>query len=381
MLDLVERWPVTGDGTPRPLSVAELAREALGGDDRTTVESARRAARRLVDEGHLHRGDDGRVSVAAEPTVSDSRAPGGVHYRTRRFNHQDTAGKIMLDLYSKDHSFPLVNWSKVTPEDWWLPTVQAAISQLRTLEKAIRRQVAQPPPAKPRKADHPATFPAAVLAVIRARLEEHLPDGGRVLDPFAGVGTIHGLRASTLLHPGFATVGVELQPCWARSHPATIVGSADALPFPDDSFDAIATSPTYGNRMADHHNARDDSYRNTYHHRHLRQFGEGLDDGNAGLLQWGPKYRELHEACWAEAARVLRPGGVFVLNIKDHDRTERKGGPKVRQPVAAWHVATLEALGLNLLTVEDIATGGLPSGSNTSDPHPEQVYVLRRDTV
>ena len=33
-------------------------------------------------------------------------------------------------------------------------------------------------------------------------------------------------------------------------------GDSRQMHYPDGMFDAICTSPTYGNRMADHHNAR-----------------------------------------------------------------------------------------------------------------------------
>ena len=71
----------------------------------------------------------------------------------------------------------------------------------------------------------------------------------------------------------------------------TVVGDARALPFADASFHAIATSPCFGNRMADHHEARDPSVRHTYRHR----LGRPLSEGSAGALQWGPAYREFHE--------------------------------------------------------------------------------------
>src|SRR5437868_9381022 len=103
-----------------------------------------------------------------------------------------------------------------------------------------------------------------------------------VLDPFAGVGGIHTLAALGIAH----TVGVELEPECALQHPRNIVGSALALPFPDDTFDAIVTSPCYGNRMADHHDAKDASRRNTYTH----ALGRPLAFANAGSLQWGDSY-------------------------------------------------------------------------------------------
>ena len=101
---------------------------------------------------------------------------------------------------------------------------------------------------------HPATFSDPILAAIDAALG----DAETVLHPFAGIGGIHRLNRST--------VGVELEPESAEQHPNTIVGNALDLPSPDDIFDAIATSPTYGNRMADHHDAKDGSTRHTYRH-------------------------------------------------------------------------------------------------------------------
>jgi hypothetical protein len=67
--------------------------------------------------------------------------------------------------------------------------------------------------------------------------------------------------------------------------------------FDDATFDAICTSPTCGNRMADHHEARDISPRHTYRH----VLGRPRTPGNSGALQWGDgiageEYRALHVA-------------------------------------------------------------------------------------
>jgi len=44
------------------------------------------------------------------------------------------------------------------------------------------------------------------------------------------------------------------------------VGNALSLPFEDDSFDAVCTSPTYGNRLAENHDAYDPQARRSYKH-------------------------------------------------------------------------------------------------------------------
>lgn len=205
---------------------------------------------------------------------------------------------------------------------------------------------------------HPARFPVALLPVLAAAVPpEAYP---LVLDPFAGTGRIHDLPNET--------TGVEIEPEWAGLRAGTIVGSALALEFADDHFDAVVTSPTYGNRFADHHEARDGSVRHSYTH----DLGRPLHKENAGAMQWGNQYRDFHRVAWGEAWRVLRPGGRLVLNIKDHVRGGR------RQHVAGWHVGHLITIGFELLWCQDVETGGLRHGENGELRYPEQVFVLEK---
>ena len=177
---------------------------------------------------------------------------------------------------------------------------------------------------------HPARFSDAIIA----RFAEIL-DGNsyRILDPFAGTGRIHELETH-----GHETVGVEIEAEYAAMHPDTICASALDLPFLDHEFDVIATSPTYGNRLADSHNASDPHLRRSYTH----DLGHALAPGNSGAMQWGSEYRAFHRLAWIEATRVLEVGGLFLLNIKDHIRSG------AQQPVTAWHVGALVTLGLQL---------------------------------
>lgn len=197
---------------------------------------------------------------------------------------------------------------------------------------------------------HPAKFTDVILDQIAEILSGVT---GKVLDPFAGTGRIHQMA-----RPDLETVGVEIEPEWASMHPNTIVGDALDLPFRYGTFDAICTSPTYGNRMADHHDARDGSKRHTYRH----YLGRPLHAHNSGQMQWGDAYREFHRVAWAEANRVLRPSGVFILNIKDHIRRGEV------EPVMAWHVNALAALGfvLDRSRSRRIETPGQRHGANRS---------------
>ena len=63
-------------------------------------------------------------------------------------------------------------------------------------------------------------------------------------------------------------------------------------------------------------------------------------------------------AVWTECRRVLKPGGIFVLNVKDHIR----GG--VLQEVTKWHAVTLLMLGFVCTRRVHVPCPGQRHGAN-----------------
>lgn len=231
------------------------------------------------------------------------------------------------------------------------------------------------------KLRHPAKYTDALLPVMASMLT----GCRRLLDPMAGTGKIFSLAPYL---PGAEIQAVEIEPEWAALHPRTTLGNALALPWPDGYFDAVCVSPSYGNRMADKHVARDASRRNTYTH----CLGRKLHPDNSGAMAWGDAYRSFHVAAWTEARRVLR--GVFVLNVKDFLKTvpatradqpyqsvvsasEKKA--VVRVHVTQWHVDTLLALGFTVDREEKVTTPGNRQGANGSR-RVEYESVIRLET-
>lgn len=208
---------------------------------------------------------------------------------------------------------------------------------------------------------HPAKYSDALLPYFADLLPA---DAYRVvLDPFAGTGKLRSIRPDALL--------IEIEPEWAAIS-GTTVGDALALPYADGSIDAVCTSPTYGNRMADHHDARDASRRNTYKH----ALGHDLQPNNSGAMQWGEDYREFHLAAWREVLRVLRPGGRFVLNVKNHIRD----GVEMR--VAQWHFIAATNAGFAHIDSFEVACPGNRHGENAAlRVDNEIIFVLEKRII
>ena len=118
---------------------------------------------------------------------------------------------------------------------------------------------------------HPAKYTDSLLPIMKGYLDGKI----KILDPFAGSGKLREIAPTATL--------LELEPEWAAMSSA-IVGDATKMPFRDNYFEAICTSPTYGNRMADHFVDRqpEKNYkRNTYRH----MLGRALNKNNSGRMQ------------------------------------------------------------------------------------------------
>ncbi len=229
---------------------------------------------------------------------------------------------------------------------------------------------------------HPAKWSKALLPhIVELTTEERMLRGEplRILDPFAGQG-LPTLRRVLSSHDVDDLVGVELEAEWAEQDDTgrTIVGDSTDLPAEwDDEFDVVISSPCYGNRMADSHEARDTckacdgtgrtsvaecptckgeglSRRNTYRH----ALGRPLTEGNAGAMQWGSEYRELHAAVMREVIRVLAPGGLILWNVSNHVRN----GAVIA--VAEWHMNEWIVQGCTLNEVRRVKTPRQRMGAN-----------------
>lgn len=217
------------------------------------------------------------------------------------------------------------------------------------------------------KINHPAVYSNEFIPIFANELQ----GAGKVLDPFAGTGKLGDIKQFGFNGTIYAN---DIEPEWIElgRGKCDVVSCADAEKlcelYPRGFFDAICTSPTYGNRMADHHKAKDGSKRITYTH----CLGRQLSDENTGKMQWGDKYREKHKNIYRSLLPLLKDDGIFILNVSNHIRNGEE------QMVAEWHKSTIEQLGCQLLKDIIVRTKRNRFGAN-SDKRVEfeHIYVFK----
>lgn len=228
---------------------------------------------------------------------------------------------------------------------------------------------------------HPAKFSAEILNVIADGLMDWgLAPGSQILDPFGGVGYIHELRHPNRGKLSYDTHAIELELEWAiQSSRRGPTWCGDFFEFADTrllkrlwwpvKFDAVITSPTYGNRMADNHNAKDKSKRITYKHK----LGRDLTEGNSGQMQWGRQYKSFHRRAWSRLPKLLVPDCLVVLNVKNHVRLFEE------VDVVGWHQETMEENGFEMVHDIEVEVRGMGFGQNrNARAECEHVMVFRR---
>lgn len=205
-------------------------------------------------------------------------------------------------------------------------------------------------------ATHPAKYTDSFIPIF-AKL---LMDCKTVLDPFGGTGKLNKIKAF-----GFRgeIICNEIEPDFAKLEDKDCIcfvdkwniGDAEKMDFlNDESVDAICTSPTYGNRMADHFKTTSNRKYMTYTH----CIGHDLNEGNTGKMQFGNAYMDKHMRIYKECNRVLKKGGKFICNVSNFIR----GGVEV--DVVSFHKKALENNGFCFVKTLSVPTRRMGFGQN-----------------
>lgn len=230
-------------------------------------------------------------------------------------------------------------------------------------------------------AKHPAKFSEPILQVLARQVRAEVKRQARptpllLVDPFAGVGRCHQLEQVGKV----MTLGVEIEAEWANCHQRTVCADsldwmAYQVAFMDRRADIVATSPCYGNRFADHHEARDGSTRRSYRH----DLGRMPSDGSASVMPWGARYWRFHATAYQRIFALLRPGGLFLLNVSDFVKGEAV------VPAASWHHGAASAVGFEPAGPRwalQVPTDRMRHGENHEARVPfEVVYRFRKPEV
>lgn len=214
---------------------------------------------------------------------------------------------------------------------------------------------------------HPAKYSDVFIPIFA----DLLKDCEVVLDPMAGTGKLamikeFGFRGKVVCN--------DIESEWKNGEDYLVdewhCSDASHMEWAEDnSFDAICTSPTYGNRMADNFVSKDGTKRITYRH----YLGHELKEGNTGYMQFGGKYCDKHREIYAECMRVLKPGGLMVVNVSNHIRA----GAEI--PVVDFHRETLESLGAKFEKEIQVKTPRMGFGANSkARVEYESILIFRK---
>jgi len=166
--------------------------------------------------------------------------------------------------------------------------------------------------------------------LMQALVEFFTKAGGRVLDPFAGVGGT--LIGASLADPPRRCTGIEIHPRWAdiysevsAAHPGLapqemVVGDArallaDAARFPDGAYDFVATDPPYNVHLE--RTMCDGKYDATHANRRTDYDMRSDDPGDLANLGTYERYLGAMEEVFGLCRRVTRPGGYMAVIVRN----------------------------------------------------------------
>lgn len=211
-------------------------------------------------------------------------------------------------------------------------------------------------------ADSPCPYSVPVIDVFRIIMLNDPIRYSHIHDPFAGAGERMERLAD---HLGIVFTGTEIEPAFIRSSCVAQGDSTDPSSYPVGSQYAIVTSPVYPNGMADDHEARDQSKRNTYRARlgtlmHQNNMGgkgyRGTKRGGASLRR--RQYWNLAERC------VQNWGGAHTVLVNVSDFIHTVNGQRLTEPVVSDWVELLTRHGWVVVDVHDVKTQRQRYGAN-----------------
>jgi SAM-dependent methyltransferase len=218
------------------------------------------------------------------------------------------------------------------------------------------------------KVTHPAKYSNEFIPIFAEKLQGY----EIVLDIMAGTGKIgrikefnwQGRLLCNEIEPEFTKIMAYPIDAW-------FFNDAAQLPFRTGSIDAICTSPTYANRLADHwHQGKKNKH---FYFSYTFGLRRDLNPENTGHMQWSEPYRIKHWQIYKECYRTLRQNGRLIITISDHIRK----GQII--PVAMWHKTTLLELGFKLEEDLLIPTRRLRCGENYKvRVEYEHIFIFKR---